>query len=390
MILNAVREKGSLSRVEASKLCSLSIATTKRIVDELISAGMLEEGKAGGDRRGRGRKASVLGLRRAHGYALGAAVEPGTLHLTAVGFDGAVIYRRELFPSTDDRDALLDQLIQELRAAAAWCAADSQGPLRGIGIGMAGLVSSRDGVVLYSPGLPGWENVPLASLVHDCFHVEVLVDDAVRCMALAEKRHGSVQGLDTYLYLYIGAGVGSGIVLDNRMYRGTNGVSGEFGHITVKENGPLCKCGNRGCLEALVSTSAIIGRGRELLTAGVYSTLGSAAQADLSLEGIYRAAQDGDKLANMVIAETEESIGIGVADLINIFDPGTVILSGEVVETFHGLIMEGIQRIVRRRALHAIAQRTAIMKSAFGSNTASLGAATLIIERMLENEILNL
>ena len=92
----------------------------------------------------------------------------------------------------------------------------------------------------------------------------------------------------------------------------------------------------------------------------------------------------------MVIAETEESIGIGVADLINIFDPGTVILAGEVVETFHGLILDGIQRIVRRRALHAIAQRTAIMKSAFDSNTASLGAATLIIERILENEILNL
>jgi N-acetylglucosamine repressor len=390
VILNAIREKGSLSRVEASRLCSLSIATTKRIVDELISAGMLEEGKADGDRRGRGRRASMLGLRRAHGFALGAAVEPGALRLTAVGFDGAVVYRRELFPSTDERAALLEELIRELRAAAAACAADGQGPLRGIGIGMAGLVSARTGVVLYSPGLPGWENVPLGSLVRDCFHVEVLVDDAVRCMALAEKRHGTVRGLDTFLYLYLGAGVGSGIVLDNRMYRGKNGVSGEFGHITVKENGPLCKCGNRGCLEALVSTSAIIARVRELLAARVYSALGSEPPEALSLEVIYRAAQDGDKLANMVIAETEESIGIGVADLINIFDPGTVILSGEVVETFHGLIMDGIQRIVRRRALHAIAQRTAIMKSAFDSDTASLGAATLIIERMLENEILNL
>jgi N-acetylglucosamine repressor len=359
-------------------------------VDELISAGMLEEGKQGQVRPGRGRKASMLGLRGAYGFSLGADVEPGALRVTGIGFDGTVIYQRELFPSTDDRAALIDLMVAELRSASAACAAAGQGPLLGIGIGMAALVSSRTGVVLYSPGLPGWENVPLASMVRECFNVEVVVDDAVRCMALAEKRHGAVRGLDTFLYLYLGAGVGSGIVLDNRMYRGTNGVCGEFGHITVKENGPLCTCGNKGCLEALVSSSAIIRRARELLSAGVYSTLGAAPAAPLSLEGIDRAAQEGDKLANMVIAETEESIGIGVADLINIFDPGTVILAGEVVETFHGLILDGIQRIVRRRALHAIAQRTAIMKSAFDSNTASLGAATLIIERILENEILNL
>ena len=138
-------------------------------------------------------------------------------------------------PSTDDHAALIDLVVAELRSASAACAAAGQGPLLGIGIGMAALVSSRTGVVLYSPGLPGWENVPLASMVRECFNVEVLVDDAVRCMALAEKRHGAVRSLDTFLYLYLGAGVGSGIVLDNRMYRGTNGVCGEFGHITVKE-----------------------------------------------------------------------------------------------------------------------------------------------------------
>ena len=99
---------------------------------------------------------------------------------------------------------------------------------------------------------------------------------------------------------------------------------------------------------------------------------------------------EGDKLANIVVAEIEESIGIGIADLINIFDPGTVILAGEVMEELHGLILEGIERIVRRRAMHAIAQKTAIMKSVFESDSGALGAATLVIERILGNEILNL
>jgi predicted NBD/HSP70 family sugar kinase len=177
--------------------------------------------------------------------------------------------------------------------------------------------------------------------------------------------------------------------LDNRIYRGKNGVAGEFGHITVKENGPLCTCGNRGCLETLASKKAVLARARELLAANVYSILRESAEP-LDLASLYAAALAGDKLAGMVIAETEESIGIGIADLINIFDPGTVILAGDVVGNLHDLILGGIQRIVRRRAMHSIAQRTEIRRSAIDANSAALGAATMVIERMLENEIVNL
>jgi predicted NBD/HSP70 family sugar kinase len=342
--------------------------------------------------RGRGRKPSVIGLARRYGFTIGAVIEPGRLSLTALGFDGSTLYQKETSPSTDVRGPLQELLVSETAEAIAACAATEIGPLLGIGIGVAGLVDARSGIVVYCPGLPGWENVRLAAFMAEQFGVDVLLDDAVRCMALAEKRHGAVKNVDSFLFLYIGLGVGSGIILDNRIYRGKNGVSGEFGHITVKENGPLCKCGNRGCLEALVSTNAILARVRELIAAGVYTTLASLPDSDrtLGLPQVCRAAMEGDKLATIVVAEIEESVGIGVADLINIFDPGTVILAGEVVEELHGLIMEGIERIVRRRAMHAIAQRTAIMKSVFESDSGALGAATLVIESLLGNEILNL
>ena len=217
----------------------------------------------------------------------------------------------------------------------------------------------------------------------------MIVDDGVRCMALAEKRHGLARDMDTFLFVYIGLGVGSGIILDNRIYRGKNGICGEFGHITVRENGPLCTCGNRGCLEAVASTEAILARVRELLAANVHSTLRATAPG-FSLADVSAAAVAGDKVAAMVIGETEESIGIGVADLINVFDPGTVILAGDVVANLHGLMLDGIQKIVRRRAIHSISQRTQILKSAFDANSAALGAATMVIERLLETEILNL
>jgi predicted NBD/HSP70 family sugar kinase len=391
VILNTVRDRGPLSRLQISHSCSLSVATAKRLVDELISVGMLIEGNQLKS-SGRGRRPSVIGLARGYGFTIGAVIEPGRLSLTALGFDGAAIYQKETFPPTDVRGPLQDLLVAETVEAIAACAAAANGPLLGIGIGVAGLVDARSGVVVYCPGLPGWENIRLASLMADRFGVDVLLDDAVRCMALAEKRHGAVKNVDSFLFLYVGLGVGSGIILDNRIYRGRNGVSGEFGHITVKENGPLCKCGNRGCLEALVSTNAVLARVRELSAAGVYTTLAAQAGPDsaLTLADLCRAAMEGDKLANIVVAEIEESVGIGIADLINIFDPGTVILAGEVMEELHGLILEGIERIVRRRAMHAIAQKTAIMKSVFESDSGSLGAATLVIERILGNEILNL
>ena len=391
MILNTVRDRGPLSRLQISNSCTLSVATSKRLVDELISVGMLVEGNQLKS-RGRGRKPSVIGLARRYGFTIGAVIEPGRLSLTALGFDGSTLYQKETSPSTDVQGPLQELLVSETAEAVAACTASENGPLLGIGIGVAGLVDARSGIVVYCPGLPGWENVRLAAFMAERFGVDVLLDDAVRCMALAEKRHGAVKNVDSFLFLYIGLGVGSGIILDNRIYRGKNGVSGEFGHITVKENGPLCKCGNRGCLEALVSTNAILARVRELIAAGVYTTLASHPDSDrtLGLPQVCRAAMEGDKLATIVVAEIEESVGIGVADLINIFDPGTVILAGEVVEELHGLIMEGIQRIVRRRAMHAIAQRTAIMKSVFESDSGALGAATLVIESLLGNEILNL
>jgi len=339
---------------------------------------------------GRGRKPSVIGMHRGYGFSVGAVIEPGRLRTTVLGFDGSILYRRQASSTANERGPLQDLLVSETAAAITACGAADHGPLLGIGIGVAGLVDARSGVVLFCPGIPGWENVRLATLMGERFGVDVCLDDAVRCMALAEKRYGAVKNLETFLFLYIGLGVGSGIILDNRMYRGKNGVSGEFGHITVKENGPLCKCGNRGCLEALVSTDAILGRVRELIASRVYTTLEATAGAPLTLERVCRAAMEGDRLAAMVVAEIEENIGIGVADLINVFDPGTVILAGEVVEEMHGLIQEGVERIVRRRALHAIAQRTAIEKSAFESDSGDLGAATLVIERLLGNEILNL
>ena len=389
IILNTLRDQAPLPRIELSRICKLSIATTKRLVDELISEGLVLEGEPDA-RSGRGRKAALLHLNGQHGYAIGIGIEPESLEVQAISFSGRSLHRQKLDAHADSAVMLEERIAAAVRQMQDFCAAADCGPLMGVGAGIAGLVNARDGIVLYCPGIPGWENVDLASFLRNATGADAIVDDAVRCMALAEKRYGAGRDLDTFLFVYIGSGVGSGILLDNRIYRGTHGVSGEFGHITIRENGPLCKCGNHGCLEALVSTDAILLRVKEAVSAGVYSSLHETPGVPLTLALVYAAARGGDKLANMVIAETEENIGIGIANLINVFDPGTVILAGDVILTYHQLILEGTQRIVGRRAMHSIAHRTLIQRSAFDLDTAALGAATMVIERVLQNEILNL
>jgi predicted NBD/HSP70 family sugar kinase len=389
-ILNAIREKGRLSRLQISQDCDLTITTTKRLVNGLIDAGVLMEGSSL-NTMSRGKKPTVVELNPAYGFCVGVVIEPGHVRIAGLDLCGRTIYDRDLSPNTENCVALQGLLFAEIDAAINACRAPEHLRLLGIGIGIAGLVDSRSGTILYCPGLPGWENVRLAEIVAGRFGVSVVLDEAVRCMALAEKRYGVGQSLDTFVFLYIGAGVGAGIVVDNRIYRGMNGLSGEFGHITIRENGPICSCGNRGCLEALVSNHAILARVRELIAAGVYISPGTSnLRGTLSLQQLYQAAVQGDKVASMVVAEIEENLGIGMADLIDVYDPGTVILAGQVVEQLHELILDGVERIMRRRAMHAISQRTKVIKSAFASDMGALGAATLVIEWLLETSILNL
>ncbi len=387
VLLNIIREKGPLSRREISNLSGLSITTTKRLIEDLFKERILVEGAGQANTAGRGRRAQSLRLNGEYGYAVGLNIEPSFMEMSVLSFSGRVLAEQAIDLLDQDREAIIREIV---RLASSGLERPG-GKLLGVGVGIAGLVDAKEGIVHYCPSLPGWENIPLAARLAQALHTDVLIDDTSRCLALTQKRYGPAGDMRNFLYIYIGRGVGAGIVLDNRIYRGQNGISGEFGHITIKENGPLCNCGNRGCLEALVSEDAILTSVRRSIQENVYSSLKAAADSgnDLNLETIAAAARTGDKLANMVIHDTAENIGIGVADLTNIFDPGVVILGGEVIEVF-GDLLEGITRTVRLRALNAITRRTQILTTTDITNAGSRGAATLIIERFCENDILNL
>ncbi len=229
----------------------------------------------------------------------------------------------------------------------------------------------------------------LRKQLEEHFSSDLFVDDSVRMMTLAEKRYGIAKDFSNFLYIYIGTGVGSGIVLDNSFYRGRNGISGEFGHMTIRQDGPLCNCGSQGCMEALVSTVAILKSVKTSLNHNIYSSLSTIPNNELSIEKISSAARDGDKLAAMIANNTAENIGIGAADLMNVFDPGVIIFSGEVVEKLDGILDE-VTRLVRLKGIGAISQRTEFYIGRSHRSAGSRGAATAMIEKFVESDILNI
>ncbi len=392
VVLNIIREKGPLTRREISGICSLSITTAKRLVDEILRDGLVEELPLHDQPARRGRKATGVFLNAKCAHSVGIIVQPGKITLSVVDLSGRVMEERTVPIGEEHSGEVIDRAATEARQMQNKYRGGNHGHSLGIGVGVAGVIDARKGIVFYCPNLPGWENIPLASQLGRKLGTEILVDDAVRCIALAEKRYGVGVGLSTFLYIYIGRGVGAGIILDNRFYRGSSGLAGEFGHITVKEHGPLCNCGNRGCLEALVSRDAILRSIQDLIASNVYSSLKQKTSGNqpLSLRDIEEAAEAGDKLANMVVHGVGESIGTGVADLVNIFDPGVVILGGEVISRFGDHLIEGITKTVGLRGIHSITQRTRILTSNLEGLAAARGAATLMIERYFGNEILNL
>jgi predicted NBD/HSP70 family sugar kinase len=253
--------------------------------------------------------------------------------------------------------------------------------LAGIGISHSGVVDSSRGVVLSFPR-PGqmadWKNVALRDLVEERYKVPCVVEDSVRMAALAEKQMGTATELSDFVYIRIGMGIGACIFIDGEPYRGAGGSAGEFGHMTVDENGPLCFCGNNGCLSALASGNAIIQAVTSAMQKGVQSRIQDMVENNLDrihIEMILQSAAENDSLAFRVLNDAAVHIGVALADVINLLNPAVVIFSGPLFQTEQQLMLESIQRVIRQRALEKAANEVKLIVSNLGSDAPAIGAA---------------
>lgn len=387
-VLRLIHSRVSLSRAELVKLTGLSAGLISAIVRRLIAMGLVVE--SGLEPTKLGRRRISLRLKSALAYTVG--VEIGTYHLRVVVNDlaGNVCHKLETCTMLyDGLGRVMERCFGNISKAVQACGLSKEA-IVAIGIAHSGVTDSERGVVLSFPR-PGrmeeWRNLPLREMVEKEFGVPCFLEDSTRMAALAEKQLGISTSLSDFIYIRIGMGIGACIFIKGEPYRGAGGNAGEFGHMTVDENGPLCCCGNYGCLSALASCSAIIQAMADAIRKGVHSRVQEMAQDDLdriNIEMIIQAAIENDSLAFRILSDSAIHIGVALADVVNLLNPAVVIFGGPLFQTNSQFVLEPIQRVIKARALEKAANEVQLMASELGGEAGALGAARFAAEESIE------
>jgi glucokinase len=276
-----------------------------------------------------------------------------------------------------DRQETLEifvQAVEEVRAAAP--------DVDAVGFGVPALVERSSGASVWSNHLP-IDDVPFRDLMSERLGLPVVVDNDANVAVLAEHRHGAARGADHAVLVALGTGVGGGLVLDGRVYRGARGFAGELGHMVADHDGEDCPgaCPGRGCLESLASGRAIGRMAREAAAAEPRSTLGRRAMGAHAITGglVTELAHDGDRQARAVLAEVGRRLGAGLCSVVNVFDPEVVVVGGGAVAA-GDLLLRPARRVVAERALPAPARAVRIVPAHFGDESGMLGAALMALE----------
>jgi predicted NBD/HSP70 family sugar kinase/biotin operon repressor len=363
----ALREAGAASRSELARRTGLSRTTVASIAGELEAAGVLleTEDDTGASPRG-GRPPRRLSFSRAAGVAIGVDFGKRHLRVAAADLSHAILAEAERpVRAEDPAETGLDAavgLVEEVMAGAGVTAEQ----VVGVGLGLPGPIDRRSGRVGSSSILPGWIGVRAADELGSRLSLPVEVDNDANLGALAELHWGAAAGRSNVVYLKVSTGIGAGLVLDGRLFHGSGGMAGEIGHAIVDEQGPVCRCGKRGCLETLAGAPALA----ELLEPRLGRSISTAELLSL--------ATSGDSGARRVIADAGRHIGGVVATLCDLFNPELIVVGGELGRVGE-VLLDPMREQVHRNAIPATARDVEIVASALGPRAELLGALALVL-----------
>ncbi|GGO91103.1 transcriptional regulator [Wenjunlia tyrosinilytica] len=370
-VLRAVRMSGSLTQAEIARSTGLSAATVSNIVRELKDTGTVDVTPTSSG----GRRARSVSLSGDAGIVVG--VDFGHSHLrVAVGNLAHQVLAEQAEPI--DVDASAAQGFDRAERLVAQLIEDSGiGPEKvlGVGLGVPGPIDVESGVIGSTAILPGWGGINPREELADRLGMPVHVDNDANLGALGELVWGSGRGLKDLAYIKVASGVGAGLVISGRIYRGPGGTAGEIGHITLDESGPVCRCGNRGCLETFTAARHMLG------------LLGESHGPGLTVPKVVQLAAGGDPGCRRVISDAGRHIGMGVANLCNLLNPRRVILGGDLAEAGE-LVLAPIRESVARYAIPSAARQLSVVPGALGSRAEVLGALALVLSEMGDSTLL--
>ncbi len=318
-------------------------------------------------------------------FVLGIDIGGTNLVVGSVAEDGSALLALGTEPTgaeAGERD-VLDRLIALAQRAIAQTRREVPGAeIIGVGVGAPGPLDTKSGIVLLTPNL-GWVNLPLRAIIHERLKLPASLDNDANCAVLGEWWRGAARGSRNAIGITIGTGIGGGIILDGQLYHGSSDCAGEIGHTTIDSEGRRCKCGNYGCLEAYASGPNIALRACEEINAGAESSLARYVDGDLkriTAQTVYQAAHDGDELAMDVVNDTAKFLGIGIANLLNIFNPEVVVVCGGVTLAGEHLFTP-LRREVARRAFKRAVSVCRIVPCELTGTAGVYGAAKAFLDQ---------
>ena len=312
-------------------------------------------------------------------YRVGIDVGGTNIKIALVDLDGKIVYNA----TTPTRAEMgyeaginnIKQAIKDLMQETK----ETPQTIEAIGFGLPGQIDYKEGIVKNLPNIPGWVNVPLAKIIEDEFQIKTKLDNDVRCAALGELNFGAGKGCENLICITIGTGIGSGIVLNHKLVRGSSNAAGEIGHIKMQmQNGPLCGCGDYGCLEAFASGPAIVTMAREYISGGK-----SAKFKEMTPDGVItpyivaQAALQGDAVSIQIFKQMGKIIGTALASVVNLLNPEKIIIGGGVADAGE-ILLEPIRKTILDRAMPIHAQSVKIVPAQLANTAGVIGASLLI------------
>jgi predicted NBD/HSP70 family sugar kinase len=384
-LLKVIYEAGQISKTDLVEQTGYSPFQISKMCDELLDSRFIQE--TGHGTSTGGRPPTLLSIDPTSGKVVGLHIGTFNARIVITDLAGTLLAFKKVRSRVETGpDAALRQLTLEVDAILSQ-AGVARGQIRGIGVGISGVLDRATGTTLFWPKVPEWVNVPVKQSFSETFGTLVEVEDTPRTMALAERRFGTAKQASEYVYVSVGAGTGAALFLRDQIYTGASGFAGEFGHVSVDERGALCSCGNRGCLEVTISASALIRRAQNAVSQRLSTILWrlSAGNAEnISLELIGQAAMEGDRFSSSLLNEAGSFLGIGLVGIVNLLNPTLVTLGGGLALTAGQFLLPAVEQVIRSRALEPQAAEVKIELSKLGEADWGRGAALLVTSKALE------
>lgn len=388
LVLRLIHNQSPLSRAQLAGITGLNKSTVSSLVDELIERGLVYE--TGSNTGGTGRPATLLEINPQAGSIIGVELGVDFVSVAVTDILGNILWRRrEDANPSDDQEKMINQTLQIVKEAIT---AGRRKSYKFLGLGLAtpGTVDVNKGVLIFAPNLH-WRDVPFVKIFSEQTKMRVFVENDANAAAIAEHLFGTARQSQDFIFVFAGVGIGGGLFLNGKLYRGKNGYAGEIGHspIMAEPSQNVCHCGNRGCWETYANQYSIIQRVQarlEVKRTSIVPKLMAEQNAPLSIALIKQAADAGDREAIDSFTEAGRAMGQGLAGLVNIFNPEKIIIGGPL-SIAGEYLLPAIKETVDRHSLPEIDKQAEILLSPFGPDASLLGAIAIVVDDVLSHPV---